>query len=55
MVNNSNFFYGGVNNSFYYLEKLEKINIPFINFLIIDEPLKKDKIAPSTKANLTIN
>jgi hypothetical protein len=49
------FFYGGVNNSFYCLEKLEKINIPFINFLIINEPLKKDKSAPSTKATVTIN
>jgi hypothetical protein len=49
------FFYVGVNNSFYCLEKLEKINIPFINFLIINEPLKKDKTAPSTKATSTIN
>jgi predicted membrane protein len=55
LVNNSIFFYGGVNNSFYCLEKLEKINIPFINFLIINEPLKKDKSAPSTKATVTIN
>jgi hypothetical protein len=49
------FFYGGVNNSFYCLEKLEKINIPFINFLIINEPLKKDKTATSTKGTVTIN
>jgi len=49
------FFYGGVNNSFYFLEKLEKINIPFINFLIINEPWKKDKTVPSTKSTVTIN